>query len=117
KGLHLISRSPLTPCPKAPAKDYPLSSRFEENDAVLVFEDVFVPWERTFFYRDAEIASTYMRATAANAHVMHQTMVKSLVKSEFVIGLAQEVATAVNGHKIPEVQQQLAELYMILETY
>ena len=25
--------------------DYPLSSRFDENDAVLVFEDALIPWE------------------------------------------------------------------------
>ena len=28
--------------------DAPLSSRYEEMDAVVVFENVFIPWERIF---------------------------------------------------------------------
>lgn len=115
KGLHLISRSSLAPREGALQADYPLSSRYEENDAVLIFEDVFVPWERTFFYRDAELASAYTRKTHCSAHAVHQVLVRSLVKAEFVTGLAQEVANATNGQNIPEVQQQLCDLYMILE--
>jgi 4-hydroxyphenylacetate 3-monooxygenase len=116
KGLHLISRSSLTPRTGASERDYPLSSRFEENDAVLVFEDVFVPWERTFFYRDAELASNYGRSTFCGAHAVHQVLVRSLVKTEFLAGLAQEVSAAVNGDAIPEVQQQLCEIYMMIES-
>jgi len=115
KGLHLLSRSPLTPREPAASADFPLSSRYEENDAVLVFEDVFVPWERTFFYRDADMASRYGRATHCSAHAIHQVLVRSLVKAEFMVGLAQEVVKAVNGHLIPEVQQQLGDLYLSIE--
>jgi len=32
--------------------DHPLSSRFDENDSVLVFDGVFVPWENVLIYRD-----------------------------------------------------------------
>ena len=35
--------------------DYPLSTRFDETDSLVVFEDVFVPWEHVFVYRDLDI--------------------------------------------------------------
>src|SRR6266700_5128585 len=34
------------------AFDYPLSSRFDEVDALIVLDDVFVPWENVFCYRN-----------------------------------------------------------------
>src|SRR6516225_1462194 len=34
--------------------DYPLSSRFDENDAIFVFDNVFIPWEDVLLYRDLE---------------------------------------------------------------
>lgn len=34
--------------------DYPLSSRFDENDTVFIFDKVLVPWENVFLYGDIE---------------------------------------------------------------
>ena len=34
--------------------DYPLSSRFDENDAIFVFDNVLIPWEDVLIYRDVE---------------------------------------------------------------
>ena len=34
--------------------DYPLSSRFDENDAIFVFDNVFIPWENVLIHRDIE---------------------------------------------------------------
>src|SRR5687768_5012486 len=47
--------------------DHPLGSRFEELDAVVVFDDVFVPWERVFLYKDVEICNQAYAATGAVA--------------------------------------------------
>ena len=30
--------------------DYPLSSRFDENDAIFVFDNVFIPWENVLVH-------------------------------------------------------------------
>src|SRR5262249_33635869 len=49
-GLRMIVRRPYAET--APSVyDYPLSSRFDETDALVVFDRVFVPWERVFVYR------------------------------------------------------------------
>ena len=39
--------------------DYPLSSRLDENDAIFIMDDVFVPWEDVFVYGDIEKANTF----------------------------------------------------------
>jgi 4-hydroxyphenylacetate 3-monooxygenase len=33
--------------------DYPLSCRFDDNDAILVIDNVFIPWEDVLVLRDA----------------------------------------------------------------
>ena len=41
--------------------DAPLASRFEEMDAVVVFDNVLVPWERVFMYRDTSALQSRVR--------------------------------------------------------
>ena len=43
-------------------EDYPLSSRFDEVDTLVVFDDVEIPWEDVLFYRHTR-AAAYIRAT------------------------------------------------------
>ncbi len=59
-GLKHICRSGFTG--RAPADDYPLSNRFDEVDTLLIFDDVFVPWENVLFYRHTR-AAAYIRGT------------------------------------------------------
>src|SRR5690348_17566136 len=37
--------------------DYPLSSRMDENDSILIFDNVLVPWENVFAYGEIGRAS------------------------------------------------------------
>ncbi|GAA5666840.1 4-hydroxyphenylacetate 3-monooxygenase oxygenase component [Brucella sp. NBRC 14130] len=43
--------------------DYPLSSRFDENDAILVLDNVFIPWEDVLVLRDAAKILSFHPAT------------------------------------------------------
>src|SRR6266436_7486155 len=47
---------------RAPAADYPLSNRFDEVDALVIFDNVLVPWENVLFYRHTQ-AAAFIRAT------------------------------------------------------
>ena len=47
KGLTLMSRRSYEQ-KRNSAFDYPLSSRFDENDAIVYFDDVKIPWDRVF---------------------------------------------------------------------
>ncbi|GGB40525.1 4-hydroxyphenylacetate 3-monooxygenase oxygenase component [Tistrella bauzanensis] len=49
-GLHILCRDLYAT--HGPASRLPLSSCFDEVDATLIFDDVLVPWERFFVYRD-----------------------------------------------------------------
>ena len=52
-GLKLYCRRPYAPAATS-AYDYPLSTRYDETDALVVFDDVLVPWERVFVDRDVD---------------------------------------------------------------
>ncbi|MGC6746330.1 4-hydroxyphenylacetate 3-hydroxylase N-terminal domain-containing protein [Escherichia coli] len=47
-GVKLISRASYEMVAGATGSpyDYPLSSRFDENDAILVMDNVLIPWEK-----------------------------------------------------------------------
>jgi 4-hydroxyphenylacetate 3-monooxygenase len=90
--------------------DYPLSSRFDEGDALAVFDNVLVPWERVFIHRDPEMCNGLYARTGAMPQVMHQTSTKNLAKSEFMMALGFAIArsTSIDAHL--HVQGMLAEL-------
>ena len=46
--------------------DYPLSARYDENDALIYCDDVKVPWERVFIYRDTDTARAQFQDTYAH---------------------------------------------------
>src|ERR1700744_3126157 len=59
-GLKFICRAGFAG--RAPLEDYPLSTRFDEVDTLLVFDNVLIPWEDVLFYRHTR-AATFIRAT------------------------------------------------------
>ncbi len=90
--------------------DHPLGSRFEEMDAVAIFDEVVVPWERVFLKGDMNLCNGLFRKTTAYAHATHQFMVKNLVKAEFLLGLASLVTEAIGTDQFPHVQGLLGEM-------
>ncbi|MEV4096549.1 4-hydroxyphenylacetate 3-hydroxylase family protein [Streptosporangium saharense] len=109
EGLKLYCRRPYAPAATS-EYDYPLTSRFDETDALLVFDDVFVPWERVFVYRD--VAGLRRQFFDTGAHVLGnwQAQIRFSVKLRFLAGLARKVA-AVNGvDRFPGVVEKLGEL-------
>ena len=48
-------------------------------DAVVIFDDVFVPWENVFLYRDVTVCNQAYAATGAVAHMSHQVVCKAQV--------------------------------------
>ena len=95
------------------AFDRPLSSRFDEEDALAVFDDVLVPWERVFINGDIE-ASNYILGRAPG-YALLQATVRGTVKLRFMAGLACHVAEAIGRTAAPHVQAQLGELVANVE--
>ena len=71
--------------------DYPLSSRLDENDAVFVMDNVFVPWERVFIYRNLELSRDQWWKTPSHLYGNHQAQVRYVTKLRFMIGIAQRM--------------------------
>src|SRR5262245_2689436 len=111
-GLRFICRKSLTP-PGASAVDYPLSSRMDEMDCVAVFDDVLVPWERFFIYRDPRLVAGITEA--GPAHTLVQSAVKDLAKAEFLLGLAYNLAESINVLQFPNVQNNIREMITVTE--
>ena len=114
-GLRFICRPSVVHLGAASAMDYPLSSRLDERDAMVVFDDVLVPWERVFIHRDAEMCNGLYNRTGAMAHIMHQFNTKNLAKAEFMMGLAFSLARSTNIDQHLHVQGMFAEMIQFTE--
>jgi 4-hydroxyphenylacetate 3-monooxygenase len=113
-GLKLICRESLDY--GGSRFDHPLSSRFEEMDAVVVFDDVRVPWDNVLLYRDVERCNAAHARTGAVVGMAHQVVIKNIAKCEFVLGLAALLVDTIGAERFQHVQEKLAELWVTLET-
>ena len=111
-GLRFICRKSLTP-PAASAVDYPLSARMDEMDCVAVFDDVLVPWERFFIYRNPRLVANITEA--GPGHTLVQSAIKDLAKAEFLLGLAYNLAESINVLQFPNVQNNIREMITVTE--
>jgi 4-hydroxyphenylacetate 3-monooxygenase len=96
--------------------DHPLGARFEEMDAAVVFDDVFVPWERVFLYREVDVCNQAYSRTGAIVNMAHQVVVKNIAKTEFLLGLAALMANTIGIEIFQHIQKKMAEIWVTLET-
>ena len=90
--------------------DYPLASRFDETDALLVFDDVLVPWEQVFVYKDIEICRDQWWDTGSHTMGNHQAQIRLCTKLQFLMGTAKRIAEMNGVDSIPAVQTLLGEM-------
>ena len=86
EGLRIHCRRPFSAA--SSVFDAPLASRFDENDAVMVFENAFVPWENVLVYRDLDKAKEFYKTalkqkskSPASAKKTLQRILKMVPKS------------------------------------
>jgi 4-hydroxyphenylacetate 3-monooxygenase len=109
KGLKILSRRSYEEA--APSVfDYPLASRFDENDAVLYFDDVKVPWERVFVNQDVAMCQKQFHATPAHVYQNYQSQVRLMVKMRFLVGIARRIAETNGVVGFPQVKELLGSL-------
>lgn len=114
-GLRVICRPSVVHRDPGRWLDYPLSSRFDETDSVIIFDNVLVPWERVFIYRDPATCNGLYNRTYAMPQIMHQFCTKNLAKAEFMMGLAFALVRTTNIDKFQHVQEKLSELITFTE--
>jgi 4-hydroxyphenylacetate 3-monooxygenase len=90
--------------------DNPLSTHFDENDAVLYFDEVKVPWERVFVYRDTDMCRAQFHDTPAHVFQNYQGQIRLMVKMRFLLGLARKIAEINGILTFPPVVATLGQL-------
>ncbi len=113
-GLRFICREPFDDGTQS-QWDHPLGARFEEPDAVCVFDDVLIPWERIFLYGDVKMGNAMFAQASIRNHTGHQTAIRGLAKCQLVTGVAIAMTRAIKSDVFLHVQEQLGELLGYLE--
>ncbi len=109
KGVKVMSRRSYESAATT-EYDYPLSTRFDENDALIYFDDVAVPWERVFIYRDTDMCRAQFSDTYAHTMQNYQAQIRLMVKMRFLVGVAHKVAETNGVLSFPAVREQLGAL-------
>lgn len=93
-GLILLCRDSVASTSGSPL-DRPLSSRFDEQDAFVIFDDVEVPKQRVFL--DGNLAVYNSALTNGFFPNMQQhTTIRGLTKLQFALGVAARIAETIN---------------------
>jgi 4-hydroxyphenylacetate 3-monooxygenase len=66
-GIKLICRPSYEMAAAATGSpwDYPLTSRYDENDAIFIFDNAFIPWENVIIHRDIERLRDFIQNRAS----------------------------------------------------
>jgi 4-hydroxyphenylacetate 3-monooxygenase len=109
KGLKVLSRKSYEEHAVS-VYDNPLSARFDENDALMYFDDVKVPWDRMFVHKNVEMCFNQFHATPGHVFQNYQAQIRLSVKVKFLIALARKITEAIGTTDIPQVREQLGYL-------
>jgi len=93
---------------RAPAEDYPLANKFDEIDALVIFDDVLVPWEDVLFYRQTKVAK-FMRASL-HRYTAFAFVQRILKYTDMLIGAALFNVRQTGLDKLQGVQDKLSAL-------
>jgi len=116
RGIHVICRQPLTP---PNPEDHPLSPYWDEMDAIVVFDDVFIPWERVFYLRRSHRADPAFEGRLFQGAVglgPWYVLVRMAVKAEVLLGICAAITDTLGTASQPLVQVALADAMVYLET-
>ena len=113
-GVKLICRPSYEHKATSPF-DYPLASRFDENDAVMVFDNALIPWENVLVYRDVEKTLSFYSASGFFNRFNLQSAVRLAIKLEFCIGLLMKGTDASGTSQFRGVQTEIGELISLRE--
>jgi len=109
RGMRVLSRKSYE-AHAVSVFDNPLSARFDENDALIYFDDVKVPWDRIFVHRDTDMCRAQFHDTPGHVYQNYQAQIRLSVKLNFLAGLARRVTESIGTTKIPSVAEQLGYL-------
>ncbi len=105
-GVKHICRTGFTG--RAPARDYPLSNKFDEVDTIVILDNVLIPWEDVLFYQHTR-AAAFIRQTL-HRYSAFPFVQRTLSYADLIIGAALWNAKQTGLDKQQAVQEKLTEL-------
>lgn len=90
--------------------DYPLSSRLDENDAVLVFDKALITWDNVLVYRNVEKANQFFPQSGFTNLFMFHGCTRLAVKLDFIAGIVMKAVESTGTSEFRGVQANVGEL-------
>jgi 4-hydroxyphenylacetate 3-monooxygenase len=111
-GIKLICRPSYEMAAAATGSpwDYPLTSRFDENDAIFIFDNAFIPWENVIIHRDIGRLKDFYPKSGFFQGFTLQGCTRLAVKLDFIAGLLYKAARATGVEAFRGVQAQIGEV-------
>lgn len=111
-GVKMISRASyeLQAAKTGSPFDYPLASRFDENDAVIVLDNVFIPWENVIAYKNIEVVNGFMPEAGFFNRFTFHGCTRFAVKLDFMVGLLMKATEAAGTKQFRGVQANIGEV-------
>ncbi|WP_164414875.1 4-hydroxyphenylacetate 3-hydroxylase family protein [Streptomyces salinarius] len=118
KGLKLICRTSyeMQAAVLGSPFDRPLSSRFDENDSIIVLDRVLVPWENVFMY-DAMAANSFATKSGFLERFTFHGCARLAVKLDFIAGCLLKAVEATGASGFRGVQAQIGEVLNWRDTF
>lgn len=108
-GLTLWSRKPFGQDLRNKF-DYPLSAKYDESDAMVLCDNVFVPWEKVFVHDNAEMSRGIYVQTPSHAMGNHQSNIRFWAKMQLMTGVLSRITESSGNNQIPAVADQLGRM-------
>jgi 4-hydroxyphenylacetate 3-monooxygenase len=108
-GMKLICRQSYAASATSPF-DYPLSSRFDENDTIFILDKVKIPWDNVFIYGDPEKASTFFPGSGFLHRFTFHGVTRLAVKLDFIAGLLLKGVEATGVKDFRGIQARAGEV-------
>ena len=114
-GVSIWSRKPYETTANTEF-DMPLSARYDETDAAILFENVKVPWERVFLHNNVAMTREIYFKTPGHALANHQANIRFAEKLRLIVAIARKLTESNKAGNIPAVQSTLGNLAAQLAT-
>lgn len=96
--------------------NYPLSSRFEEMDTLVIFDDATVPWDRVFVCGDEKMAYRLLDESHFHTYAGTQILCKNIAKTEFLLGTIEMLVKAAGLESHGHIIEKVTEVIVAVET-
>jgi aromatic ring hydroxylase len=115
-GIHMVCRQPLAP---PNPEDHPLSSYWDEMDAQVIFDDVFVPRDRVFYLKQVTAEnqmSCRLLLIETLVWASWHILIRLAVKAEALAGICAAITDYLGTAKQPHIQLALSDAIAYMET-